>query len=70
MKEQLEKLKGRLIKVIHNDGDNIQVVKGRLISVSDDCLCLETRCKVLIIAIPCVQKIKAALNDGGGVHGF
>ena len=70
MKEQLKKLEGTLIKVIHTDGNEIAYTTGRLISVSDDAICLETLRNLLIISFSSIQKVKVALNDRGQSHEF
>ncbi len=72
MKEQLQKLEGKLIKVVHTDGDQTAYTTGRLISISDDAICLETLRNILIISLSCIQKVKTSLNNdqGGQSHEF
>jgi len=67
MKEELEKLRGQLIKIVFdNNSPQACVVKGRVVSVSDDCVTVETFNNRHIIPFSQIIKVRVSLKRNGG----
>ena len=53
---------GKLVKVVYQDGDRIEVQKGDLISVENGFIKLQTEFRVYIIAVSQIIKVEVP-ND-------
>lgn len=65
----LARLEGYLVKLVFNDGTpQHSVIRGRIISVTENCATIETRQNVLIIDLSTILKVQTLNNDPGGHH--
>lgn len=64
MKEELQKLLGTLIKLVYSDGSaSACVIKGKLISIGEDCVSVETYNNVHIVPFSQILKVQASINE-------
>jgi len=63
VKEVLERLKGKFIKCVYNDGDHVTVAKGKLVSIFDDFIEIHSYDNLFLIRISEIVKVQSALNQ-------
>lgn len=65
-KEEIERFKGQLVKCVYHDGDHVTVVRGRLVSVSNDFAEIHTHDNVFLIRLSEIVKLQRGLTAGDG----
>jgi len=68
MKEELLRYKDAFVKIVYNDGSETSVVRGDLISVSDDFVEVQSLDNVFLVKIDAIIKIQKSLNKRGDYH--
>lgn len=67
--EELQKFLSTLVKCVYTDGDHVSVVKGELVSLSDNFVEIRTRENLVMIRVEDIRKIQRALNKEEGGQG-
>lgn len=64
-KEDIGRFKGQLVKCVYHDGDHVTVVRGRLVSVSNDFAEIQTYDNVFLIGLAEIVKLQRGLTARG-----